>query len=124
MQTTELRGVVAAHVAAVNAFDVDAIVATFATDAYVNDARREINGVDAIRAWVAEELVGDHVTMEVREVVDHYGDLIVRARYDGTYDKSNLPDELVMSNYFSVRDDKIVSLAVIFNQPSPSEVPA
>ena len=64
-------------------------------------------------------MVGDHVTMDVREVVDHYGDTIVRARYDGTYDKTNLPDELVMSNYFSVRGDKIVSLAVIFNQPSP-----
>ena len=96
-------------------------MATFAPDAYVNDARREISGIDAIRAWVAKEIVGDHVTMEVREVVDHYGDTIVRARYDGTYDKTNLPDELVMSNYFSVRDGKIVSLAVIFNQPSPYE---
>jgi limonene-1,2-epoxide hydrolase len=119
MRTIELSGVVAAHVAAVNAFDIDAIVATFAPDAYVNDARREIDGLDAIRAWVATEMVGDHVTMEVREVVDHYGDTIVRARYDGTYDKTNLPDELVMSNYFSVRDDKIVSLTIIFNQPSP-----
>ena len=119
MTTTELTGVVAEHVAAVNAFDVDAIVATFAMDAYVNDARREINGIDAIRAWAAKEMVGDHVTMEVLEVVDHYGDIIVRARYDGTYDKTSLPDELVMSNYFSVRDDKIVSLAIIFNQPSP-----
>ena len=118
-ETTELTGVVADHIAAVNAFDIDAIVATFAPDAYVNDARREINGIDAIRRWVDKEIVGDHVTMEVREVIDHYGDTIVRARYDGTYDKTNLPDELVMSNYFSVRDDKIVSLAVIFNQPSP-----
>jgi ketosteroid isomerase-like protein len=117
--TTELSGVIADHIAAVNAFDTDAIVATFAPDAYVNDARREVSGVDAIRRWVEKEMVGDHVTMEVREVVDHYGDTIVRARYDGTYDKTNLPAELVMSNYFSVRDGKIVSLAVIFNQPSP-----
>ncbi len=100
------------------------IVATFAGDAYVNDARREITGADAIRAWVTKEMVGDHVTMDVREVVDHYGDIIVRARYDGTFDKTNLPDELVMSNYFSVRDGKIVSLAVIFNQPSPFPPPA
>ncbi len=115
----ETTGVIAEHIAAVNAFDVDAIVATFAEDAYVNDARREIIGVDAIRRWVEKEMVGDHVTMDVREVVDHYGDTVVRARDNGTYDKSNLPDELVMSNYFSVRDGKIVSLAVIFNQPSP-----
>ena len=119
MSTTEVTGVIAEHIAAVNSFDIDAIVATFAPDAYVNDDRREINGLHAIRAWVTKEIVGDHVTMEVREVVDHYGDTIVRARYDGTYDKTNLPDELVLSNYFSVRDDKIVSLAVIFNQRSP-----
>jgi hypothetical protein len=119
MITTELTGVVAEHIAAVNAFDVDAVVATFADDAYVNDARREISGRDAIRVWVATEMVGDHVTMEVREVLDHHGDTLVRARYDGNYDKTNLPDEFVMTNYFSVRDGRIVSLVVVFNQPSP-----
>jgi hypothetical protein len=117
--STELPAIVAEHIAAVNALDTDRIVATFAPDAYVNDNRREIWGTEAIRAFVAKEFVGDHVTMEVREVVDHYGDIIVRARFDGTYDKTNLPDELVMSSYFSIRGDKIVSLAVIFNQPSP-----
>ena len=117
--TSELNGIVAEHIDAVNAFDVDAIVATFAPDAYVNDARREIAGLDAIRKWVEKEMVGDKVTMEVLEVVDHYGDTIVRARYDGEYDKTNLPDELVMSSYFGLRDDRIVSLTVIFNQPSP-----
>lgn len=117
--SASLSPVVAGYLAAVNAFDVDAIVAAFAPDAYVNDARREIRGVDAIRRWAEKEMVGDHVTMEPLEVVDHYGDIIVRSRYDGTYDKTNLPGELVMSDYFSVRDGKIVSLAVIRNQPSP-----
>jgi hypothetical protein len=93
--------------------------ATFVPDAYVNDNRREIWGTGPIRAFMAKEFVGDHVTMDVRDVIDHYGDIIVRARYDGTYDKTNLPDELVMTSYFSVRDNKIVSLTVIFNQPSP-----
>ena len=117
--STELPAVVAEHIAAVNAFDTDRIVATFAPDAYVNDNRREIRGTAAIRAFVAKEFVGDHVTMEVREVVAHYGDILVRARFDGTYDKTNLPDELVMTSYFGVRGNKLVSLAVIFNQPSP-----
>jgi ketosteroid isomerase-like protein len=117
--TTTLDPVIANHIAAINALDTEGIVATFAADAYVNDARREINGTDAIRRWVEKEMVGDHVTMDVREVLDHHGDTIVRARYDGTYDKTTLPEELVMSNYFSVRDGKIVSLSIIFNQPSP-----
>ena len=38
MHATELTGVVAAHVAGVNALDTDTIMATFADDAYVNDA--------------------------------------------------------------------------------------
>jgi hypothetical protein len=117
--STELTGVIAEHVAAVNAFDTDAIVATFAGDAYVNDAHREIAGIDAIRRWVSKEIVGDKVTMDVQEVLDHHGDTIVRAAYDGQYDKTNLPDPLIMSNYFSVRDGRIVSLAVIRNTPSP-----
>ena len=117
--TTELPAVIAEHIAAVNAFDTERIVATFAPDAYVNDNRREIWGEEAIRKFIAREFVGDRVTMEVREVIDHHGDIIVRAKYDGDYDKSNLPDELVMSSYFAVRDGKITSLAVIFNQPSP-----
>lgn len=116
---TELPPVVAQHIAAVNAFDTDRIVSTFAPDAYVNDNRREIWGADAIRNFMDKEFVGDHVTMQIREVVSNYGDIIVRAKYDGTYDKTKLPDELIMSSYFSIRDDKIVSLTVIFNQPSP-----
>jgi hypothetical protein len=118
MKNTELTGVVAVHIAAVNAFDLDAIMATFADDAYVNDARREFVGTIAVRRWVEREMVGDHVTIDVREVLDHYGDTVVRGVYDGTFDKSNLPDEIVLSNYFGVRDGQIVSLVVIRNQPA------
>jgi hypothetical protein len=116
--STELTGVVADHIRAVNTFDIDGLVATFAEDAYVNDARREINGIAAIRGWVEKEMAGDSVTIDVTEVIDHYGDTIVRGRYDGTFDKSALPDEIILSNYFSVREGKIVSLIVIRNQPS------
>ena len=117
--STELPAIVAEYIAAVNALDTDRIVATFAPDAYVNDNRREIWGTESIRAFMAKEFVGDHVTMDVAGVIDHHGDIIVRARYDGTYDKTNLPEELVLTSYFSIRDGKIISLAVIFNQPHP-----
>ena len=118
MAEKKLDNVIAEHLAAVNAFDADAIVATFAADAFVNDARREFRGVDAIRAWVEREIVGDKVTIDVREIVENYGDTIVRGAYDGEYDKTNLPaGELIMSNYFGVRDGKITSLIIIRNQP-------
>jgi hypothetical protein len=115
----QLCGIVAEHIRAVNALDTDAIVATFAEDALVNDNRREMVGIEAIRRWVEKEMVGDKVRIEVREVIQHYDETIVRGAYDGEYDKTNLPKELILSNYFGVRDGRIVRLIIIFNQPSP-----
>ena len=114
-----VSGVIAEHIAAINAFDTDAVVATFAKDAYVNDNRREIVDIDAIRRWVAKELIGDRVTIDIREVLEHHGETIVRAAYDGNFDKTNLPKELVLTNYFRVEAGKIVSLIIVFNQASP-----
>jgi len=115
--TVSLPPIVAGHIDAVNAHDEDAIVATFADGALVNDAHREFWGSEAIRRWVAREMTGDQVTIDVTEVIDHHGDTIVRGRYDGTFDKTNLPEELILTNYFTVRDGKIVSLIVIRNTP-------
>lgn len=112
-----LSGVVAEHIAAVNAFDEEAIVSTFTADALVNDAHREFWGTDAIRGWVAREMVGDHVSIEVIEAFDHHGHMIVRGRYDGDYDKTGLPDDLILTNYFAVSEGKIDSLIVIRNTP-------
>jgi hypothetical protein len=72
-------------------FDTDAIVARCARDVPANDVRREINGIDAIPRWVEKET----------ETID-------RACYDGTYHKTNLQDQLVISTYFSVRDGESV----------------
>jgi hypothetical protein len=115
--STALPAIIEAHIAAVNAGDLDALAATFADDAFVA-AQAEARGPEAVRALLAKEFVNDKVTLEVREVIDHHGDFIVRAKYDGTYDKTNLPDPLIMTNYFSLRDDKIITLAVIFTPPS------
>jgi hypothetical protein len=61
---------------------------------------------------VATERVGDRATVAVTEVLDHHGDTIVRGRYDGDYDKTNLPDELILTSYFTVGDGKIVTLII------------
>ncbi len=118
MQPTEMTGIVAEHIRAINALDIDAATATFTADAYVNDNRREFVGIDAVRRWITKEMIGDNINIDVREVLDHHGDTIVRGAYDGTFDRTNLPDEIVLSNYFSVRDGKIISLVVVANQPA------
>lgn len=112
---TEISPAARRYVDAVNAFDIDAVLATFAPDALVNDNHREFADPDAIRSWVAAEIVGDRVTMEVTEVLERSGVTVLRARYDGDYDKTNLPDELILTNYLVIRDDLISALLIVYN---------
>ena len=39
----------------------------------------------------------------------------MQCKYDGTYDKTKLPDPLIMTNYYRVRGGKILTLVVIKN---------
>jgi SnoaL-like domain len=112
-----LDPVIASHIEAINSFDVDAIMDTFADDALVNDVAREFWGREHIRAFVSQELVGDRVTMDPVEAVDNAGMWCVRCRYEGDYDKTGLPDPLIMTNYLRVRDGKIVTLFIVNNTP-------
>ena len=50
---------VEAFIDAMNRFDLEGLLSTFAPDAIVNDHRREFRGQEAIRAWLAKEIVGD-----------------------------------------------------------------
>jgi hypothetical protein len=65
------------------------------------------------------EMVGGHVTIDVVEAIQHHDITVVRGRYDGDYDKTNLPDELILTNYFYVEDGKIVMLVITHNGQSP-----
>jgi len=107
---------VTAYIQAVNTFDLDAFLATFADDALVNDQLRDHWGKPAIREWAAREVIGDRLTIYVVKVVEHYGHAIVTAHVDGDYDARGMPDPLVLSFYFSARGDKIVQLIILRNQ--------
>src|SRR5687768_6121721 len=113
--TTTLTGVVREHVDAINGFDVDRVMATFDDGAYLNDYNREIWGRENIRRFFQAEFVGDQITMDVKTVTEHFGDVIVTAVYDGTFDRSMLPDPdaPIVTTYYALRDDKIVSLFIM-----------
>ena len=116
MTVATLPGPVAAYFAATNAFDIDALMATFAPDALVNDHRDEFIGRDAIRAWAQREIIGDRVTMEVTEATQRGNAVTVSAVVRGNFDKTGLPDPLVLTSYFSVNGDRIVQLVIVFNK--------
>ncbi|WP_210115443.1 nuclear transport factor 2 family protein [Mycobacterium sp. DL99] len=115
-QMCEIPAAARRYVDAVNAFDVEAVLAALTPDALVHDNQREFTTPDAIRAWVRDEIVGDRVTMQVIEVVERSGVTVLRARYDGDYDKTNLPEELILTNYIVTREDLIAALFTVFNK--------
>jgi ketosteroid isomerase-like protein len=116
--TRRLPPVIAAYVKASNDADSNAFLGVFTDDALVNDIQREFRGRVAIRKWAEREIFGANVTMEVMRAVDHYGNVIVTAKLDGTYDKAGLPDPLILTFYFTVREDKITTLIILHNKPA------
>jgi predicted DNA-binding transcriptional regulator YafY len=114
--TGNLPKVVADHIAACNAHDIEAWMATFAPDAMLNDIQREFIGTAEIRGFGDKEVFGDSVTMEVRQAWDRCGNITVHAKFDGTYDKTGLPDPLILSLYFSLKDGLITQLIFIHNK--------
>jgi ketosteroid isomerase-like protein len=117
-RSIDLQAPVAAYIQATNIFDLDALVATFADDALVNDQLCDYCGKAAIREWAERDIIGLRVTMYVVKAVQHYGHTIVTANVDGDYDKRGLPDPLVLAFYFSAYRDKIVQLIILRNEPS------
>jgi hypothetical protein len=115
--STALPAIVDQFVTAVNTGDLDALTALFTDDAYFT-AQGEARGIDAVRVALAKEFINDHVTVEALEVTDHHGDYIVRTKFEGDYDKANLPDPLIMTNYIAPRDGKIITLGVFFVPPA------
>jgi ketosteroid isomerase-like protein len=116
--TRRLPMVIAAYVKASNDADPNAFLGVFTDDAFVNDIQREFRGKAAIGKWAEREIFGANVTMEVMRAIDHYGDVTVTAKLEGTYDKTGLPDPLILTFYFIVRDDKITMLIILLNKPA------
>jgi hypothetical protein len=117
MNQSSLSPVVAGYVAATNAFDIDALMATFADDALVNDHRNEFAGRASIRKWAEREIVGDRVTMQVTSAIQRSSSACVTAIIDGKFDKTGLPDPLVLTFYFSLGGDRIDQLVIVHNKP-------
>ena len=91
-------------------------MATFAADAFVNDAGREFTDRAAIQAWIEKEIVAPKVTMQVIDAVVRKGNVILHAKVDGAFDKTGLPDPLILTYHFSSADGRIDQLVITLNK--------
>jgi hypothetical protein len=108
--TTHLPQTVAAYIRAINNHDAAAFIALFPDGAVVNDVGREFRGPAAIKAWSDREIFDARVTLEVIDVADRDGETVVTAKVDGNFDRTGLPDPLILNHHITVEGDKIVGL--------------
>ncbi len=114
--TGAIPDLIAAYFDAHNTRDRAGFLSAFAPDALLNDVHREFVGREEIGAWADKEIFGDNVTVKVQRALKHGGAYIVHALYDGDFDKTNLPDPLVLTNYFNIGVGGITQLIILLNK--------
>jgi hypothetical protein len=114
MKEVDMPGPIASYLRAVNTGAKEKFAASFADDAVVVDVSRELRGLDAITTWAGADIFGANVQFEVLNVKQREGRTIVRVKIDGTFDRTGLPDPLVMNHEFKVADGKIAELLIGF----------
>ena len=100
-----------AFIEATNAHNTVEFLATLTDSAVITDEGQEYRGIAAIKAWSDEKYVGAKVTLDVVEVVNSNGKIIVTVKVDGNFDKTGLPDPFVMDLHFVIDGEKIAALS-------------
>jgi len=97
---------------ATNNSDPETYIRAFHKDAILLDAGHEWKGIDAIKVWSDKDVFAANVRYEIVNTVRSGDKIMVTAQVDGDYDKTNLPDPLLLDHHFTVRDDKISELVI------------
>ena len=97
---------------AINSHDPDAFQTCFDSDAVVTDVGREIRGVAEIMTWAHREIFAAKVTLDLMGVREIGGQTVLTVEIDGMFDRTGLPDPLVVEHCFTVAGDRIASPSV------------
>jgi len=85
-------------------------IALFAEDAIVDDAGRIIRGREAIQAWADSDIFAANVTLDTLDASGDEYDATITAKVDGTFDRTGLPDPLIMTFHIVALHGKITKL--------------
>ena len=99
-----------AGVLSINDHNRAAFNALFAATAVVNDVGREFRGSAAVKAWSDREIFTPLVTLEVIDVADQGGATVVTTKVEGNFDRTGLPDPVIIKHHITAAGGKIVGL--------------
>jgi hypothetical protein len=77
----------------------------------VNDAGREFRGLEAIKAWSDSDIFAAKVTLAPTDQREADGETVVTTIVDGNFDRTGLPDPVVIDHSLRVAEGKIVRLS-------------
>ncbi|SHO44728.1 nuclear transport factor 2 family protein [Anaerocolumna xylanovorans] len=125
----QLPEAVETHFRAANTGDPIAFLSAFHEDAVVIDAGKEYRGKTAIKIWSEKTYFGDHLQLEITNVIQDAVEFVITAIADGDYDKTGVPDPLYLDFHFVVENDKVKLLRIVLSSnsravPLPSSVAA
>jgi hypothetical protein len=103
---------IAAFIKATNAHKSDEFLATLAEGAVITDEGQEYRGIAAIKKWSDEKYIGAKVTLDAVDLMNGDGKTIVTLRVDGNFDKTGLPDPLLLDFHFTLDTNKISALDI------------
>ncbi|PNQ82873.1 nuclear transport factor 2 family protein [Paenibacillus sp. F4] len=107
-----LPSAVETYFTSANKSQLEVLTSAFDKDALILDNHREIKGMEAIKSWCEAEILGPNVTFEIVDMDDSNNTIVVIAKVDGDFDKSNLPDPLLLKHQFIVNNNKIKELII------------
>jgi len=122
--TTLLPPLAESYVRATNDHDAAAFMGLFAEDATVDDGGRKFQGLDAIREWSDREIFGAQVTLEVLDAQVRDGEAVITTKVDGNFDRTGLPDPVVIVHRVKADGDKMVALTCRLAGDQPPAQPA
>ncbi len=118
--TTQLPATADAYVQSINNHDAVAFMALFNDAAVVDDVGRTFRGSAAIKDWSNREIFDADVTMEVLEVDKQDGQTVVRTKVDGNFDRTGLPNPVILDHHITDEGGKILGLTCRLARPQRS----
>lgn len=96
---------------AANDHDTNSFLWNFLATAVLSDEGQEYRGIEAIRKWSDEKLIGANVTFVITDIKSSGDKSVVTAVVDGDFDKTGLPNPFVMALHFVTVGSKIKHLS-------------
>lgn len=102
------------YLQAINFHDPAAFQRCFGQDAVVSDQKHEYRGPTEIRSWADREIFAVNVTLKLRTARETDGQIILSVEVDGSFDRTGLPNPLVMEHRLTYSGSFITSLCCQF----------